>query len=150
MAEFSRSAVLEWAGDVMRGSGTVTAGTEAFQASASFPRVVGDPPAVTTPEELLAASHAVCFGIGLRSVIGRRGGTARRVTVEATITADKGPEGIRIRSSHLRGVVEELQGIAKEQLGDIARETAEGCTISQAIRGSVAITHEVVAVSEAA
>lgn len=90
MAVFSRSAVLEWEGDVLRGSGTVTAGTEAFAASASFPRLVGEPQGVTTPEELLAASHAVCFGIGLRSIIARRGGSARRVTVEATVTAEKG------------------------------------------------------------
>lgn len=146
MAQFSRSAVLEWTGEVMHGSGTVTAGTEAFEARASFPRVVGEAQGVTTPEELLAASHAVCFGVGLRSVIGRRGGSARRLTVEATITAEKGPHGIRIRSSHLRGVVEGLEGIEHGQLEDIARETAEGCTISEAIRGNVAITYEVTAV----
>ena len=142
MAVFSRTAVLEWVGDVMRGSGTVSAGTDAFAASASFPRVAGEPHGVTTPEELLAASHAVCFGIGLRSVIGRRGGSAHRVTVEATVRAEKGPEGIRIQSSHLRGTVEGLEGIADQQLEEIARETAEGCTISEAIRGNVTITHE--------
>lgn len=145
MAAFSRSAVLEWDGDVMRGSGTVTAGTEAFAAPASFPRVVGEPQGVTTPEELLAASHAVCFGIGLRSVIGRRGGSARRVTVEAIITAEKGAKGIRIQSSHLRGIVEGLAGVEAAQLEEIARETAEGCTISEAIRGNVVITHEITA-----
>lgn len=145
MAAFSRSAVLEWNGDVMRGSGIVTAGTEAFAASASFPRLVGEPQGVTTPEELLAASHAVCFGIGLRSVIGRRGGSARRVTVEATVTAEKGPGGIQLQSSHLRGIVEGLDGIEEGQLAEIALETAEGCTISRAIRGNVSITHEVTA-----
>lgn len=145
MATFSRSAVLEWDGDVMRGSGTVTARTDAFAAPASFPRLVGEAQGVTTPEELLAASHAVCFGIGLRSVIGRRGGSARRVTVEATVTAEKGPQGIRIQSSHLRGVVEGLDGFEEVQLEEIALETAEGCTISEAIRGNVVITHEVIA-----
>ena len=143
MATFSRSAVLEWDGDVMRGSGSVKAGTKAFGAPASFPRLVGEAQGVTTPEELPAASHAVCFGIGMRSVIGRRGGSARRVTVEATITAEKGPQGIRIQSSHLRGVVEGLLGIEDGQLEEIARETADGCTISEAIRGNVVITHEV-------
>jgi organic hydroperoxide reductase OsmC/OhrA len=65
--------------------------------------------------------------------------------VEATITAEKGPEGIRIQSSHLRGMVDGLDGIERGQLEEIARETAEGCTISEAIRGNVAITHEVTA-----
>lgn len=145
MATFSRSAVLHWAGEVARGAGTVTAGTEAFEVPASFPRLVGEPEGVTTPEELLAASHAVCYGIGLRSVIARQGGRARRVSVQATITAEKGPNGIRILSSHLRGVVEGLEGIEATELHGIATVTEEGCTISNAIRGSVSITHEVTA-----
>ena len=146
MAEFSRSAVLAWDGDVIHGSGSVTAGTEAFAVPASFPKLVGEMQGVTTPEELLAASHAVCFGVGLRSVIGRRGGFTRRVTVEATVTAEKGPQGIRIRSSHLRAIVEGLDGITEAQLEGAARETAEGCTISEAIRGNVVVTHEVTAI----
>jgi lipoyl-dependent peroxiredoxin len=145
MATFSRHAVLDWGGDVMHGSGTVAGGTAAFTIPASFPLVVGEPPGVTTPEELLAASHAVCFGIGLRSVIGRRGGKARRVTVQATITAEKGPHGIRIQSSHLHCVVDGLEGIEDARLQEIARATEEGCTISNAIRASVAITYEITA-----
>ena len=145
MATFSRSASLDWTGNVTGGTGTVTAGTEAFAVPASFPLIVGEPPGVTTPEELLAASHAVCYGIGLRSVIARWGGAARRVTVRATITSEKGPQGIRIRSSHLQGVVEGLEGIEHAQLQEIAQATEDGCTISNAIRGSVAITHEITA-----
>jgi osmotically inducible protein OsmC len=147
MAEFTRSAVLEWKGDVIRGSGGVSAVSGAFAVRASFPRVIGEPEGVTTPEELLAASHAACFGIGLRSVIGRRGGTARRVSVVATVTAEKGASGIRIRSAHLSGVVEGLEGVTSEELEDIARETADGCTISEALWGNVVITHEVAAVA---
>jgi len=145
MATFSRSATLDWAGDVARGAGTVSAGTQAFAVPASFPRLTGEPPGVTTPEELLAASHAVCYGIGLRSVIGRRGGSARRVTVQATVSAEKGADGIRIQSSHLHAVVEGLEGIEPAQLQEVARATEEGCTISNAIRVSVAITCEVTA-----
>ena len=100
---------------------------------------------MTTPEELLAASHAVCYGIGLRSLIGRRGGRARRVTVTATITAEKGPLGIRIQSSHLRGEVEGLEGLDDVQLQSIAQETRERCTISLALQGTVAITHAIAA-----
>ncbi len=145
MATFSRDAVLDWTGDVVHGAGTVTAGTAAFAVPASFPRIAGEPEGVTTPEELLAASHALCFGIGLRSVIGRRGGKARRVTVRATITAEKGAQGIRIQSSRLVGVVEGLEGVGHDQLQDIVRATEEGCTISNAIRGSVQISAEVTA-----
>jgi osmotically inducible protein OsmC len=143
MATFSRRAEIQWEGDVLHGSGHVAADTASFAVPVTFPTASGDPPGKTTPEELLAASHATCFGIGLRSLIGRRGGRARRVTVAATITAEKGPDGIRIQSSHLAGVVEALEGVDYAQLQNIAQEVAEGCTISIAIRGAVRITHEV-------
>src|SRR5687768_12841950 len=139
MAQFSRSAVVEWNGDVIRGAGVVSADTEAFTVPVTFPRITKEPPGHTTPEELLAASHGTCYGIGLRSVIGQRGGMAQRVIVTATITAEKGAHGIRIRSSHLRGVVEGLEGIAPDQLPEIAQAAEAECTISIAMRGSVAI-----------
>jgi osmotically inducible protein OsmC len=143
MATFSRYAVLEWNGDVTEGAGEVMAGTGAFAAGATFPRTAGDPAGKTTPEELLAASHAACYGIGLRSLIARHGGQARRVSVTATITADKGPRGIRIQSSHLKAEVEAPEGIDTARLQRIAQETRERCTISIAIEASVAITHEI-------
>ena len=142
MAVFSRRAVLQWDGDIRGGSGVVTPGSNAFTAAAIFPSIAGDPPGVTTPEELLAASHATCYGIGIRSLIGRRGGQAQSVTVTATITAEKGPDGIRIQSSHLKTTVVGLQGIDGTKLTEIAREVEEGCTISVALRGNVAMTVE--------
>jgi osmotically inducible protein OsmC len=145
MATFSRQAVLEWNGDVMDGAGQVTAGTGAFAVPATFPSIAGEVAGKTTPEELLAASHATCYGIGLRSLISRRGGRARRVTVTATIGAEKGSRGIRIQSSHLSGEVESLEGIDHAQLQDAARETRERCTISMALEGTVAITYDVIA-----
>lgn len=102
-ASFSRSAVLEWTGDVARGAGGVVARSGAFSVDATFPRIPGEPAGATPPEELLAASHAVCFGIGLRSVLAQRGGTASRVRVTATVTAGKGGGLIRIQSAHRAG-----------------------------------------------
>lgn len=150
MATFSRSAEVRWDGDVMHGSGDVTAASGAFAIPIRFPSTLGEPPGKTTPEELLAASHATCFGIGLRSVIGRRGGSATKVIVSATVTAEKGPAGIRILSSHLEGTIEDLVKIDELELPDIGREVADGCTISAAIRGSVEITHKVQASSSVA
>lgn len=145
MATFSRRAVLAWHGEVMDGAGEATAGSGAFAVPVTFPNTAGEAPGKTTPEELLAASHATCYGIGLRSLIGRRGGRAQRVTVTATITAEKGPRGIRIQSSHLAGEVEALEGIDHAQLQEIAQETRDRCTISIALEGTVAITYDIVA-----
>src|SRR5919112_6810069 len=140
---FSRSAELAWEGDVVRGAGNVKAGTGAFSISATFPTLRGEPPGTTTPEELLAASHAVCFGIGLRSVLARRGGSASRIVVTATVTAEKGPDGIRLRGSHLSGVVEGLQGVDASSLSEVGSLAERECTISTALRGTVSISHDV-------
>ena len=123
----------------------MTAGSRAFDVPVTFPSTAGEPAGKSTPEEMLAASHATCYGIGLRSLIGRRGGRARRVTVTATVTAEKGLRGIRIQSAHLSGVVDALEGIDHAQVQEIAREVEEGCTISIALRGNVTITSEVAA-----
>jgi osmotically inducible protein OsmC len=143
---FDRRATLEWRGDVAHGSGNVAASSGAFAISATFPRLSGEPAGSTTPEELLAAAHAACFGIGLRSVIGQRGGTADRVRVTATLTAEKRSGEIRIIASHLDAVVEGLTDIDPTALPELGRAAEEGCTISAAIRGAVAIHLEVRAV----
>jgi osmotically inducible protein OsmC len=144
MATFSRRAVLEWNGDVMNGAGDVTAATRAFAVPVTFPSTVGEAPGKTTPEELLAASHATCYGIGLRSLIGRRGGRAQSVMITATVTAEKGPHGIRIQSCHLSGEVQALEGINHAQLQELAQETRARCTISIALEGTVAVTYDII------
>jgi lipoyl-dependent peroxiredoxin len=139
-ATFSRSAVLLWTGDVTRGTGQIDASSGAFSAAATFPRLSGEPVRTTTPEELLAASHAVCFGIGLRSVLAQRGGTATRLGITATITAEKSGGRIQIIASQLEAIVEGLAGIEPAMLDEIAREAEEACTISALLRRSVPIT----------
>jgi len=142
---FARAAEIAWHGDVVRGSGTVSAGSGAFNIPATFPGLRGESAGTTTPEELLAASHAVCFAIGLRSVLARNGGSATRILLTATITAEKGPEGIRVRRSHLSGVVEGLLGVDETRLAQMGGVVERECTISNAIRGSVAISYDIIA-----
>lgn len=145
MGTFSRHAVIDWNGDLVRGAGQVRAGSAAFTVPVSFPRLSGEAPGHTTPEETLAAAHAICYAIGLRSIIGRYGGKACHITVTATITAEKGPHGTRIRSSHLSGVVDGLEGIGQATLQEIAQAAEAECTISIAIRGAVKISFDVTA-----
>ena len=140
MTSFSRRAELEWTGDVPRGSGRVAAGSTAFSVAATFPRLSGEPAGATTPEELLAASHATCFGIGLRSVLAQRGGAASRLRVTSTITAGKGGGRIRLESAHLDGVVEGLAGVDAAALEEIVRAAEDACTISAALRATVRVT----------
>jgi len=145
MPVFSRHAILECSGAAGQDA-AVIAGSAAFRTAASGPRLAGEPAGVTTPEEMLAASHAICYGIGLRSLIAQEGGRLRRLQVTATITAVKDAQGIRLQESHLEALVEGLEGLESSQLAEIARATEQRCTISNALRASVAITFDVRAV----
>lgn len=130
----------------MDGNGLAKAGTGAFSLPMTFPSRVGEGDGTTTPEEMLAAAHAACYGMGLTATIGRQGGKSSRVRVTATVTADRGEAGIRIVSSHLRAVVEGLEGIDRGKLDEIAKTAEQRCPVSNAIRGSVSITVEAQAV----
>ena len=141
MASFSRHADVEWTGGLMDGTGTARAGSGAFSQAVTFPsRIAEREDGKTTPEELLAASHAVCYTMVLANTIGKQGGKASRIRVTATVTADKGDAGIKVASSKLDAVVEGLQGIEASKLQELATGAEKGCPISNALRGSVEIT----------
>jgi osmotically inducible protein OsmC len=139
MATFSRTVSVDWAGPIMEGKGTAKAGSGAFNLPVSFPRRIGDPEGQTSPEELMAAAHAACFAMALNATIGRKGGSAAKTDVSATVTADKGDAGIRIVSSKLTVVAHGLTGISKEDFPAVAAEAEGKCPVSNAYRGSMQI-----------
>ncbi len=142
MAEFSRKVDVEWTGSIMEGKGQVKAGTGAFTLPVTFPARVGEPAGHTSPEELMAASHAACYAMALNATVGRKGGSIARTHVTATIVADKGEAGIKVTTSRLKVVAEGLQGIDKAQFPEVAREAEGKCPISNALRGSLKIELE--------
>lgn len=147
MATFARNVDVEWTGNLMDGSGVAKAGTGAFSVPVTFPsRIAATGDGKTTPEELMAASHAVCYAMVLTNTITKEGGKASKVRVTATVTADKSDAGIKVVSSHLKATVEGLEGIDKNKLSELATGAEKGCPISNALRGAVAITVEATAV----
>jgi lipoyl-dependent peroxiredoxin len=142
VATFSRHADVDWNGTLMEGNGKARAGTAAFDLPVTFPSRIGEGDGKTTPEEMLAASHAVCYAMGLAATLGRSGGKARRLRVTSTVTADKGEAGIKIVSSHIKAVAEGLEGMDRAKFDEAARTAEQRCPISNAIRGSVNITVE--------
>jgi osmotically inducible protein OsmC len=141
MASFARHVDVEWNGTLMEGNGTAKAGTGAFTLPVTFPsRIAEQGDGKTTPEELLAGAHAICYAMVLTNTIGKQGGKARRVRVTATVTADKSDAGIKVVSSNLKAVVEGLEGIDPAGLSELAKNAEKGCPISNAIRGSVSIS----------
>jgi osmotically inducible protein OsmC len=143
MATFARHVDVEWTGNLMEGSGTAKAGTGAFLVPVTFPsRIAETADDKTTPEELLAGAHAVCYSMVLTNTITKQGGKVGRIRVTATVTGEKGDAGLKVVSSHLKAVVEGLEGIDKGTLQELATSAEKGCPISNAIRGNVNITVE--------
>ena len=143
MASFARHVDVEWNGNLMEGNGTAKAGTGAFTLPVTFPSRIderGD--GRTTPEELLAGAHAVCYAMVLANTIGKQGGKARRIRVTSTVTGDKSDAGLKVVSSALKAVVEGLEGIDRAGISELAKNAEKGCPISNAIRGSVSISVE--------
>jgi osmotically inducible protein OsmC len=142
MANFSRTVTVDWAGPIMEGKGAVKAGTGAFTLPVTFPSRIGEPAGTTSPEELMAASHAACYAMALNATLGRKQASASRTLVTATVTADKSETGIKLLSSRLRVTAEDLKGIDKSQFADVAREAESKCPISNALRGTLQIDVE--------
>jgi osmotically inducible protein OsmC len=141
MATFDRHVDVEWKGSVMEGKGDAKAGTGAFTLPVSFPARIGDPGGKTSPEELMAAAHAVCYSMALNGALGRAEGVSvDRTVVRATVTADKGETGIKIMSSKLEATAYGLKGADAAKFTEIAKAAEGKCPVSNAYRGTMQIT----------
>ena len=140
--EFSRHVTINWTGSVMEGSGRVAAGSGAFSLPVTFPRRIGEPEGMTSPEELMAAAHAACFAMALNGAVGRKGGSIAKTQITCKVTADKGEAGIKITTSALSLVAEGLTGIDAAAFQDVAKEAEQKCPVSNAYRGSMNVTLE--------
>ena len=143
MATFQRTVTVDWSGPIMEGKGVAKAGSGAFNLPVTFPSRIGEPNGVTSPEELMAASHASCFAMALNATVGRKGGAASRTVITATIIADKGEAGIKLTTSKLHVVAEGVTGMDAAQFKEVAKEAEKNCPISNALRGSLAIELDV-------
>jgi osmotically inducible protein OsmC len=140
--EFSRHVTINWTGSVMEGSGMVTAGSGAFSLPVTFPRRIGDPEGMTSPEELMAAAHAACFAMALNGAVGRKGGAIAKTQITCKVTADKGEAGIKITTSALSLVAEGVTGMDAATFTEVAKEAEQKCPVSNAYRGSMKVTLE--------
>ena len=139
MPTFSRNATVDWTGSLLEGSGQAKAGTGAFSLPVTFPRRIGDPQGGTSPEELIAAAHAICYAMVVNAAIGKKGGSIDKTSVTCTVTADKSDAGIKITTSHLSVTVSGLKGMAPADFPAFAKEAEKGCPVSGALRGSLTI-----------
>ena len=138
-----RRAETQWSGPLATGSGTVSAKSSgAFSdLPVTWAARTEDSNGKTSPEELVAAAHAACFSMALSGALGRAGTPPERLDVSAEVTFDKLEAGWRVVSSALtvRGVV---PGSNAQAFRAAAEATRDGCPISVALAGNVALSIE--------
>lgn len=139
----NRTAHAVWNGDLLAGSGVVSAVTSgAFSdLSVSWKARTDVPGGSTSPEELVAAAHASCFSMALSAGLGGRGTPPTKLEVDATVTFDQVGQGWKVTSSALK-VVGTVPGLDAAGFQAAAEAAKDGCPISQMISDDVALSVE--------
>lgn len=136
-----RRAEATWSGDLTSGSGAVSAVSSGVFSDlpVSWAARTESSDGKTSPEELVAAAHAACFSMALSAGLGRAGTPPERLDVSAEVAFEKQDAGWKVASSHLtvRGVV---PGMSEEDFVKAAEAARDGCPISGALKGNVALS----------
>ena len=137
----TRKASAVWEGDLMSGKGRVTAATTRIfeDQPITWASRTESPNGKTSPEELLAAAHASCFAMALSLELAKAKTPPERLEVSATVTFDKAGEGFKVTKSELevRGTVPGSDEASFRRLAEAAKD---GCPVSAALRGNVALS----------
>ena len=138
MGDAVRRAKAVWDGDLMSGSGVVSAiSSGAFsEMLVSWASRIEDSGGRTSPEELLASAHASCFCMALSAGLGRAGTPPNKLEASAEVTFQQIEGGWRVSSSSLT-VKGDVPGIDADTFAAAAEAAKEGCPISGALRGNV-------------
>ena len=132
-----------WQGALASGSGRVSASTSgAFtDLPVTWASRTETADGRTSPEELIAAAHAACYCMALSSELGKAGSPATRLEVSATVTFDRIDGKWTVAKSELQ-VTGRVPGISAEAFRGLATAAKDGCPVSRALAGNVAISVE--------
>jgi lipoyl-dependent peroxiredoxin len=138
-----RRADVVWEGDLMKGSGVVTASSShAFdKLPVSWASRTESADGRTSPEELVAAAHASCFSMALSHGLANEGTPPERLEVSAQVTFDRTDAGFRVTSSALT-VRGRVPGLDAEGFRKAAEDAKDNCPISKALEGNVQLSVE--------
>jgi len=138
--ETTRSANAVWQGDLLSGSGTVSAGTGLFKdLPTSWSSRTQAPAGRTSPEEMLAAAHASCYSMAFSNGLAKAGFPAEHVDVRAEVTFTKEDSGWSVTRSALT-VRAKVPGIDEAAFQQAAEGARTGCPISRALNPSIEVT----------
>ncbi len=137
MAGIERRAEVVWEGGLATGHGTVTGGSGAVrELPVTWASRVEGADGRTSPEELLAESHAACYAMALSHTLNEAGNPPERLAVSAVVSAELGDEGLRVTASELT-VAGRVPGMDARQFERLAQEAERSCPISNALRGNL-------------
>ena len=138
-----RRAEATWNGDLLAGSGVVSAASSgAFtDLSVTWGSRTETPDGRTSPEELVAAAHAACFCMALSAGLGRAGTPPESLEVSASVTFEQIEGGWKVASSALT-VTGKVPGIDAQAFQEAAEGARDGCPISGALKGNVELSVE--------
>jgi lipoyl-dependent peroxiredoxin len=136
-----RRAEANWSGDLLSGRGTVSAATSGLfrDLPVSWASRTESPDGRTSPEELLAAAHAACYSMAFSNGLAKNGTPPERLVVSADVTFDKVGDGWKVTKSELRARAT-VPGIDEKKFRELAEAAKDGCPISGALKGNVALS----------
>jgi lipoyl-dependent peroxiredoxin len=138
-----RRATVKWNGDLATGDGSLSAETShAFSnLPVSWASRTEHADGKTSPEELLASAHAACYSMAFSSDLTKAGSPPESLTVTSEITFDRVDGKWTVISSKL-SVHGKVPGLDQAKFHELATGAKDGCPISRAIAGNVALSVE--------
>ena len=139
----TRRATATWSGDLLSGNGTVTAATTGVfrDLATTWASRTAEPDGRTSPEELLAAAHASCFSMACSNELAKAGTPPTALSVQVDVSADKLENGWTVTASVIT-VRATVPGATAESFQAAADKAKDGCPISRALKGNVALSVE--------
>src|SRR5579859_3211511 len=135
-----RRAEVVWQGTLVQGSGNlVSVGSGAIgNLPITWASRTERSDGKTSPEELLAASHAACYAMAFSHTLAQAGTPADQLTVDATCTFEQTESGFKVSNMAL-DVRGRVPGLDQAGFEKAAQQAEQGCPISNALRNNVAI-----------
>lgn len=138
MPMITQKADLTWSGPLRDGSGKLNVASGAFPEQAVTFKVRAEGGKGTTPEELLAAAHAICYGMSLAHRLAENGAPADALKVHAECSLDRVDGALKITTMVLN-VSGKPDGIDDAKFEELAKDAEANCPVSKALRGNVDI-----------
>jgi osmotically inducible protein OsmC len=129
--DIMRTAAVHWEGDVAKGHGTITTGSETVRADYSFGTRFAKEPG-TNPEELLGASLAACFTMALDATLTRNGHAPTSIDTTAKVHLQRSGGGFEILKIELITIAV-VPVIESDDFQHFALQAKESCPIGRAL-----------------